>query len=62
MNFIKKIFGADRKKNRTEFFELLRQGTFSEEEIIRFKIVRLEILIAKEKETLKELLKPKKKK
>jgi len=62
MNFIKKIFKGEKEMDRKIFEEKLKNLHFSEEEIIRFKIVRLEVLIAEGKEILKEFLKKKNRK
>jgi len=62
MNFIKKIFGGEKEMDRKIFEEKLKYLNFTEEEIIRFKIVRLEVLIAEGKEILKEFLKKKNRK
>jgi len=62
MNFIKKIFKGEKEMDRKIFEEKLKNLHFSEEEIIRFKIVRLEVLIAEGKEILKEFLRKKNRK
>ena len=62
MNFIKKIFGGEKEMDRKIFEEKLKYLNFTEEEIIRFKIVRLEVLIAEGKEILKEFLRKKNRK
>ena len=62
MNFIKKIFKGEKEMDRKIFEEKLKHLNFTEEEIIRFKIVRLEVLIAEGKEILKEFLKKKNRK
>jgi len=63
MNLIQKIFGVKKEKIPSkDLEEILKIGLFSEEETLRFKIIRIEILLNKAKLELKEFLKPKKKK
>ena len=63
MNLMQKIFGHKKDKVPPKNLEeTLKIGKFSEEEILRFKIIRIEILLNKAKLELKEFLKPKKKK
>ena len=62
MNFIEKIFGKKtRKKIEKNLDEVLKDGGISDQEILEFKIVRLEIRLKKAKENLKVFLKPPKK-
>lgn len=62
MIFIEKIFGKKKILNCKTAEEVLENGLFTDEERIRFKIIRAEISLAKEKEKLKEFLKKSKKK
>ena len=62
MNFIEKVFGKkNRKKLNKNLDDVLKDGGISDQEILEFKIVRLEIRLKKAKENLKVFLKPKKK-
>jgi len=62
MNFIEKIFSQNNtKKIEKDIDEVLKVAGISDEEILNFKIIRLEIRLKKAKENLKNFLKPKKK-
>ena len=65
MNFITKIFGRKKLKKveiTLNLEQVLERNGLSVEEILRFKIVRLETLLLKAKADLKLFLKPPKKK
>lgn len=61
MNLLQKILGKKRLKKveiTQDLEEVLEDGNLSIEEILRFKIVRLEVLLLKAKNELKGFLKP----
>ena len=61
MNFITKIFGKKKLKKvqiTLNLEQVLEKNGLSEEEILRFKIVRLETFLLKAKANLKLFLKP----
>jgi len=62
MNFIEKIFGKKKEKIKKNLDEVLNDSELSHEEILNFKITRLEILLKKAKDNLKDFLKKDKKK
>lgn len=62
MNFITKIFGAKKEKIEKNLDEVLKDSELSHEEILKFKITRLEIYLTKAKDDLKDFLKKEKSK
>lgn len=60
MNFLEKIFS--KKNNKKSNFSFGGNREFTAEELLRFKIVRIQISLNEEKTRLKEFLKKKKKK
>lgn len=62
MNFITKIFGAKKEKIEKNLDEVLKDSELSHEEILNFKITRLEIYLTKAKDDLKDFLKNEKRK
>jgi len=61
MNFIEKIFGAKKEKKAQitlNLEQVLKSGKMTTEEILYFKIIRLEIRLKNAKNNLKLFLKP----